>query len=197
MCNIAWILGDMEVYVVRHTEVDVPAGTCYGQSEVPLRDSFQSEVIELKSKLINEFDVVYSSPFSRCTRLAEELGFHDYIIDVRLSELNFGDWEMQNWDSIDTKKIEQWSEDIVGVRLPNGENLSDMYVRVSQFMEDLLRANYRNVLLVTHGGVIRSLWAWILGFPLKNLFSVPVGFGEVFAFNAIDNGKIINIIKKK
>lgn len=196
MCDFTWIFGDMEVYVIRHTEVDVPAGTCYGQSEVPLRDSFQSEVTQLKSKLINEFDVVYSSPYSRCTLLAEELGFPDYIKDERLCELNFGDWEMMNWGDIDVKEIQRWSEDIVGVSLPNGESLGDMFARVSNFMEELMKTNHKKVLIVSHGGVIRCLWGWILGFPLKNLFSVPVGFGEVFVFNVIDNGKIINIKQK-
>lgn len=196
MCDFTRIFGDMEVYVIRHTEVDIPAGTCYGQSEVPLSDSFESEVSELKSKLTNDFDVVYSSPYSRCTVLAEELGYPNCIKDERLCELNFGDWEMKNWEDIDAKEIERWSEDIVGVRLPNGENLGDMFARVSDFMEELMKMNHKKVLIVSHGGVIRCLWAWILGFPLKNLFSVPVGFGEVFAFKVIDNCRIVNIIRK-
>ncbi|MBR4088169.1 MAG: alpha-ribazole phosphatase, partial [Bacteroidales bacterium] len=27
----------MDVYLVRHTSVDVPGGVCYGQSDVPLK----------------------------------------------------------------------------------------------------------------------------------------------------------------
>ena len=33
----------MEVIFIRHTSVDVPPGVCYGQSDVPLRDSFSQE----------------------------------------------------------------------------------------------------------------------------------------------------------
>ena len=33
----------MEVTFIRHTSVDVPPGVCYGQSDVPLRDSFEQE----------------------------------------------------------------------------------------------------------------------------------------------------------
>lgn len=33
----------MEVILIRHTSVDVPPGTCYGQSDVPLRDTFEQE----------------------------------------------------------------------------------------------------------------------------------------------------------
>ena len=33
----------MEVILIRHTSVDVPKGVCYGQTDVPLRDSFEEE----------------------------------------------------------------------------------------------------------------------------------------------------------
>ena len=33
----------MELYLIRHTSVDVPAGYSYGQTDVPLRDSFETE----------------------------------------------------------------------------------------------------------------------------------------------------------
>ena len=31
----------MEVIFIRHTSVDVPPGVCYGQTDVPLRNSFE------------------------------------------------------------------------------------------------------------------------------------------------------------
>ena len=31
----------MEIYLVRHTSVDIPAGYAYGQTDVPLRPSFE------------------------------------------------------------------------------------------------------------------------------------------------------------
>ena len=33
----------MEVIFIRHTSVDVPLGVCYGQTDVPLRNSFEQE----------------------------------------------------------------------------------------------------------------------------------------------------------
>lgn len=41
----------MEVWLVRHTSVDVPAGTCYGRSDVPLRDSFEVEAAAVRENL--------------------------------------------------------------------------------------------------------------------------------------------------
>ena len=66
----------MEVIFIRHTSVDVPPGVCYGQTDVPLRNSFEQEAAvtsgNLKSYRPNgrDFDYVYTSPLSRCVRLA-------------------------------------------------------------------------------------------------------------------------------
>lgn len=38
----------MEIYLVRHTSVDVPAGYAYGQTDVPLRSSFEDEAEVVK-----------------------------------------------------------------------------------------------------------------------------------------------------
>lgn len=33
----------MDIYLVRHTSVDVPKGYTYGHTDVPLRNTFQTE----------------------------------------------------------------------------------------------------------------------------------------------------------
>ena len=33
----------MEVILIRHTSVDVPPGMCYGQTDVPLKPTFEAE----------------------------------------------------------------------------------------------------------------------------------------------------------
>lgn len=38
----------MEIYLVRHTSVDIPAGYAYGQTDVPLRPSFEDEAEAVK-----------------------------------------------------------------------------------------------------------------------------------------------------
>ena len=53
----------MEIYLVRHTSVDIPAGYAYGQTDVPLRPSFEDEAEAVKKNLSGHtFDKVWSSP---------------------------------------------------------------------------------------------------------------------------------------
>ena len=72
----------MNIYLIRHTSVDVPKGLCYGQSDVPLRPTFEIEAAVTKAKIESiHFDMAYTSPLSRCTRLAQYCGFGDTIRD--------------------------------------------------------------------------------------------------------------------
>ena len=56
----------MEIYLVRHTSVNVPAGYAYGQTDVPLRPTFEKEAEAVKKTLSGHtFDKVWSSPLTR------------------------------------------------------------------------------------------------------------------------------------
>ncbi len=173
----------MEVYVVRHTAVKVEKDLCYGQMEVPLADTFAEEARYLQSKLPDSFDAVYCSPLQRCHRLAQEFPYKNIFYEKALMEMNFGKWEGKKWNEINQEELHKWMEDFVNISAPSGENLLGLYERVSDFMNSLRTKDYQKVLLITHAGVIRCLWAYLLEIPLLNIFKIPVAYGEVFAFS--------------
>lgn len=148
----------MQVYLVRHTAVDVPAGIAYGQTDVPLKDSFETEAEKTLKALENlRFDRVFSSPLSRCTRLAARCGYPDAIPDERLKELSFGDWEMKSWKEVSADPYsEQWFGDWLHVPAHNGESFMQLYKRVFDFMEELLRQDLQQVCVFAHGGTIAA-----------------------------------------
>lgn len=172
----------MEIYVIRHTRVDVPPGTCYGQSDVDAAATFNAETEELRNRLPASFDAVYSSPLRRCIQLAREFG-NEIVPDDRLKEMHFGTWEMKEWDVIPGSEIAPWYQDFVNTITPGGENFRSVYERVYAFMEHLrLNTGQQKVLIVCHAGIIRSIWCYLLQIPLQNAFKIPVGFGEVLHF---------------
>ena len=155
----------MKLTFIRHTSVDVPKGTCYGQTDVPLRDTFLQEAAEVSIRLEGlTFDKVYTSPLSRCTRLADRCGFKEAERDNRLLELNFGDWEMQHFDDIKDPHLQAWYDDFLHVRASGGESFEDRRNRVASFLDELRRKPYQHVALFTHGGVIlcAQLYAGLL-----------------------------------
>lgn len=170
----------MKIYLVRHTAVDVPQGMCYGQTDVPLKTSFEVEAKFVKVKIAALFpDIIFTSPLNRCVKLARACGFQHAIRDKRLMELNFGDWEKRQWDDLD---MSIWSVDWVNPPAPNGESFMQMYERVSMFFDELKAKQYDSVLIFTHGGVISCARVYFNQADIKKTFDLMPKYGEMVKF---------------
>ena len=136
----------MEIVLIRHTSVDVPPGVCYGQTDVPLKPSFEQEAAVTKEnlKVYLPFDHVYTSPLTRCVRLASYCGYPDAERDRRIMEINFGDWEMKPFDRNDDPRLQEWYADYLNVVATGGES----------FLDELKTKPYQRVAIFAHGGVL-------------------------------------------
>ena len=170
----------MEIYIIRHTPVAVTRETCYGQLNVALSDTYPEDIPKLVAKLPNQFDAIFCSPLDRCRQLSPHFKTDHLVFEPAIMEFKFGEWEGKKWTEIPKKELNEWMLDYVTVKPPNGENLAEMYARVSGFLEKLQEESFEKVLLITHGGTIRCIWAYILEMPLRNMFKIPVDFFEVF-----------------
>ncbi len=175
------------IYLIRHTRPDVAAGVCYGQSDVPLAESFADELALLSEKIAFPVrSVVMSSPLHRCLQLATGMFDESLIqIDDRLMEVCFGDWEMQAWDDIDPVELAYWGNNFVSTSSPNGESLECMSHRVMSLWNNLDHLN-QDYVLFTHSGVIRVILAHLLQSPLKKAFTLEVHYGEVVRVRFVD-----------
>lgn len=185
----------MNIYLIRHSAVYNPNKLCYGQSEIPLEENFTADFDWIKDHLnLSSKTLYYSSPFRRCTKMAAFLSEDDFIIDKRLSELNFGDWEMQAWNKIPKEELDPWMQDFVNYTIPKGENFIDLSERSIQFYEDLTAVDAEDVVIVTHAGVIRSLAAYILDFPLERAFNLQIDYSSISKIqfdNATEESRIV------
>lgn len=171
----------MEIILIRHTSVDVPKGTCYGQTDVPLKPTFEQEAAVTLEKLnaYAPFDQVYTSPLSRCTRLATYCGFPEAIHDPRLLELNFGEWEMQNFNDIKDSRLQEWFDDYLNVPATNGESFSMQYRRVADFLDVLKTKPYQKVAIFTHGGVLACAQIYVGLLEPENVFTSSIPYGSI------------------
>jgi len=179
----------MEIYLVRHTKPAVEKGVCYGQSDIDITESFISEAAIIKNHLPASVVSVYSSPLQRCSKLAAylfpgyELKLHDHLM-----EINCGDWELKRWDDIPKEEITPWMEDFVNVRIPGGENYVDLYDRVNNFF-NYVHGQPKPVVIIAHGGVIRSILSSITNTALKDSFSAfSLHYGCVIKITTGQNG---------
>jgi len=187
----------MEVYVIRHTPVAVDKDVCYGQSNIPLADTFLQDAEYFRINLPPDFDRVYCSPLQRCKELAKVLKYDNVLYENALMEMNFGDWENKKWDDLNKDELNTWMADFVNIKVPNGENLIQLFNRVKVFMDRLRMEEHKKVLLITHAGVIRCLWAYLLEIPLQNIFKIPVAHKEIFILNLTQNPKTERILRIK
>ena len=201
----------MDIYLIRHTEVAVGRQTAYGQSDVDLTDNYPEQLARLQSHLpdrplLPHPAVIFSSPLKRCRQLADDLAASFTMgsqietapgqttvvdaqrppvqLDDRLKELFFGDWELMPWADIPPDELRTWRADFVTIRMPNGENFTDLFERVSVFWNErivpLLDAqSNESVFIVSHGGVIRALLCLVLELPLQNAYRINLDYGAV------------------
>ena len=179
----------MELYLIRHTKPLVDKGVCYGFTDLDVADSFEEESLEVRRELqaLDGLDaVVYSSPLQRCLKLSQSL-FNNIQLDARLQELNFGTWEMKEWDLIDRSVLDEWMNDFVNLACPNGESFMDLNKRVQAFMIELKARRHSKVALVCHGGVIRAILAQHENRALKDAFEINVVYGQVIKISLMDS----------
>lgn len=170
----------MEIWLVRHTSVDVPAGTCYGRTDVPLRSTFASEAAAVRQQLDGQhFDAVFCSPLSRCTRLAAACGYGEARRDDRLLELNFGAWEMRLFEQIADPQLQRWFDNWIDTVPTGGESFAQQIVRVGGFLEELRRQPFRRVLLFAHGGVQLCAGVHAGLWPAREAFDHNLPYGSI------------------
>ena len=71
-------------------------------------------------------------------------------------------------------------DNFVTIAPPNGESYEMLQKRVLAFYADLPLDTNEKIIVVSHAGPIRSLLAHLRNIALKDSFSIPVAYGEVF-----------------
>ncbi len=173
----------MELIMIRHTTLSIGNGICYGQSNVLPSDSFIEEAKIISNTLKKvQSDAIYTSPLTRCTNLATQLGYPNAVVDSRLMEMDFGDWEMQHWDTIHGSYAERWMNDFINTPAPNGESLLDLVNRIESFISDIRLLDKKTILAFTHGGPIRMAMHILQSVSLEKVFDHSIDYGSVNFF---------------
>ena len=185
----------MEIYLVRHTTPDVAKGICYGQSDIDVTETFLQEASIIQQHLPATIAAVYSSPLQRCKKLAAHL-YPNCEIQQHgdLMEINCGHWETKQWDDIPAAEITPWMNDFINVSIPGGESYVDLYNRVNKTFAHILQ-QAKPLVIVAHGGVIRSILASITNTGIKDSFSAfKLHYGCVIKLSANGNKLLHNVL---
>lgn len=164
----------MDIVLIRHLNPVGLAGICYGKTDVPASDDIAQLKIPFELPTVG---AIWTSPLRRCfdlaTRMQSMYGY-ELNVDAQISELDFGNWEMQAWDAIGPKLLDDWIASGFDA-LHNGESLMQFDARILNWCEGLDRST--NHVVITHAGVIRSIYRQFLGLTLDKSLALPAPFG--------------------
>lgn len=174
----------MVVHLLRHTKPKIDVDVCYGQSDIEVGNTFKREQLLIQKTITAlHFDVIFSSPLSRCVVLAQSLCPPDKVViyDKRLKELNFGDWELKKWDDISkSEDAKKWFNDFVNTVCPGGESYLNLFERTRAFINHLRQSKtIKEPLIVTHAGIIRAFQCIVNGISIEKSFNLKVAYGEI------------------
>lgn len=169
----------MKITFIRHTQVALETGICYGQTDVEVATSFPEEAQKVYESIrADHFDAVYSSPLRRCRQLAAFCHYPDAVVDERLKELDFGSWEMQKWEEIKDPQLEKWYEDWIHLPAGGAESYADQCQRVFSFLEELRLRPYQQVCVFTHRGVIACAMVYAGICTVEDSFQTDIPYGS-------------------
>ena len=150
-------------------------GRWQGSHDIPL-DNVGEAQAELLAKRLEKYPIkaVYSSPLQRAAKTAEvaakklclDVAYHD-----GLREICLGIWEGLSLHEIKKnypKEMAKWDSDInaqVGMGI---ESNFDAQARAKDALLEICDAEKRDLLIVSHGGIINRLMCWLLQIPLGN-----------------------------
>lgn len=146
--------------IVRHGQTDWNSKRLVqGHQDIPLNDEGKRQAFEISEQLKqHQFSAVFSSDLSRAKETAEIITrFHRLAIEINpeLRERYFGEYEGVLWD-----EIEKLKDATGGWSLPTVESNEQMERRVQQFLTTVVkRFQGQHVLVVTHGGVLHTIFS--------------------------------------
>jgi alpha-ribazole phosphatase len=148
-------------------------------SELSSRGRRQTELLvaHLGAHLSPAVAAIYTSPLRRAAQTAEQIaGRHQLPVvhDPDLRELFLGAWEGKTVAEIQAAfpgLYEKWLEDPLAFPAPGGEDLRAFERRVVGAIQRMQRDHPgANLLVVSHGGVIKAILCYVLGLDVRHLF---------------------------
>ena len=169
--------------VVRHGETEWNvAARIQGHGDSPLTAMGVAQADAVAQRLATEkFDRIVASDLARAHETAKRIGAvnaHPIDLDPRLRERSFGDGEGLSYEEVDRlypgafSRVRETDPDY---RIPGGESRREFHERVVAGVEAIAKRHAGETLvLVTHGGVLSTLYRHIHAIALEKAHSIAI-----------------------
>lgn len=145
-----------KIYLIRHGETEwTLSGQHTGLTDIALTQNGKQQAHLLAQKLKgHKFQAIFVSPLKRAYETCQIAGFAEQaIIDPRLMEWNYGDYE-----GLTSKQIQvdnpHWN--IFNNGAPHGESVADIAQRIRNLLHSFQELN-NDIAVFSHGHFLRAL----------------------------------------
>ncbi len=169
------------LFFLRHGDTGFH-GRYIGSSDVPLTDLGKEQSRNTGRLLLkNNITQILCSPMIRCRQTLDQL---DTTVECQfnelLKEIDFGSWEGKTFSDIvqsDQQLVDCWVTDPANFSFPGGESHAVFRRRVAIIKSELEKMVEDNILVITHGGIIRNILCLFLNIDINKylVFDVKPG----------------------
>jgi alpha-ribazole phosphatase len=193
--------GVQRIWLVRHGQTvwNVQQRFC-GQTDIPLSTTGRRQARWLATCLRSmPIAAIYSSDLSRARETAEIIAKKrqiDVLTSPAWREIVFGAWEGLTYAEVATLFKNQlgFFTDPTHCAPSEGETLTDVLQRVLPALTFIMQqAHGGDVVVVSHGGVLRGLLCSLLGMPLSHQWQLRIDTGSLSAIDVSldENGSLL------
>lgn len=192
----------IQLVILRHGEIAGFYNTYLGITDAHLSMRGQEQAAEAAACLSkSSFAAVYCSPLKRCQETLEKLNRTEKVtLDERIREINFGLWEGKTFSEINEQYpeyVSKWAQCDRQFCFPEGEKISGFRSRISNFANQLYELNSGNILIVSHGGVIRHLICALLNISFDNYLYFKIDYGRFVLLDLHSEGGVLTGLNKR
>lgn len=173
----------MQLHLIRHGETGWNAeGRVQGHADNPLNEVGREQARALRERLAHLRPARIYASSSRRTRETAELAFGhldlDLIVSDQLREIGLGDWEGQLYQDLEHRHPEAvrlFRQEPHNFRYPGAETFAELQARGLAALADIVAREEpgSDILVVSHGAMIRALLSHYLERPLSRLWEPP------------------------
>jgi probable phosphoglycerate mutase len=163
-----------------------------GHQDIPLSEAGRTLVSRWRvPSPVKEYKWV-CSPLSRARETAELLGAEDLVVEPRLMEMDYGNWEGSRLVDLRKDLGDEMSENEargLDFQPPHGETPREVQERLKPFLMDVAGSG-QPTMAVAHHGVLRALYALATGWSMVESPQEKFQRGAMHSFNVTEKGHV-------
>jgi probable phosphoglycerate mutase len=167
-------------------------GRIQGRIDLPLSAAGRTKMAGLQLPAGFETARAFVSPLGRARETAQLLGLRNPIIDARLSEHHWGEWEGLTREEIlarDGADAFERAGRGIDFQPKSGESTRELLKRVQSFLRDVA-SHGSDAIAIAHRGILRSAYTLATDWDMASPMPAKLDLGAALVLELGDDGSV-------